>query len=108
MAKEKAQTLREAALDAATPREGFVGTPDAVASKLIEWFDNGAADGFILGFPVIAEGLDDFTSHVLPILEERGYFAPQLPGHTLRQNLGLPYRESVYAAGAGAAEKARA
>jgi FMN-dependent oxidoreductase (nitrilotriacetate monooxygenase family) len=108
VAREKGQTLREAALDAATPREGFVGTPDTVASKLIEWFDNGAADGFILGFPVIAEGLDDFTRHVLPILQERGYFDPQLEGQTLRHNLGLPYKESVYKGASEETEKARA
>lgn len=108
VAKEQGQTLREAALAAATPREGFVGTPDAVASKLIEWFENGAADGFILGFPVIAEGLDDFARFVLPILQERGYFDPQLKGSTLRENLGLPYRQSVYAGAGSEAEKARA
>ncbi|UXS04747.1 LLM class flavin-dependent oxidoreductase [Agrobacterium tumefaciens] len=108
VAKEQGQTLREAALGAATPREGFVGTPDAVATKLIEWFDSGAADGFILGFPVIAEGFDDFARHVLPILEERGYFDPELRGVTLRENLDLPYRQSVYAGVDDEAEKAHA
>ncbi|MGI2035532.1 LLM class flavin-dependent oxidoreductase [Rhizobium panacihumi] len=108
VAKEQGQSLREAALGAATPREGFVGTPEHVASKLIEWFENGAADGFILGFPVIAEGLDDFARFVLPILEERGYFDPHLKGSTLRENLGLPYRQSVYASAGGEVEKARA
>jgi FMN-dependent oxidoreductase (nitrilotriacetate monooxygenase family) len=108
VAREKGQTLREAALEAATPREGFVGTPDAVANRIIEWFDNGAADGFILGFPVIAEGLDDFVELVLPILQERGYFDPELKGETLRDHLGLPYRQSVYVAPGREAEKARA
>ncbi|NWJ23905.1 LLM class flavin-dependent oxidoreductase [Rhizobium sp. RM] len=108
VAKEQGQTLREAALGAATPREGFVGTPDAVATKLIEWFDSGAADGFILGFPVIAEGFDDFARHVLPILEERGYFDPELRGVTLRENLDLPYRQSAYAGVDDEAEKAHA
>lgn len=108
VAKEKGQTLREAALEAATPRAGFVGTPDAIAARIIEWFDQGAADGFILGFPVIAEGLEDFTQLVLPVLQERGYFDPELTGDTLRDHLGLPYRQSIYAAGNGEAEKARA
>lgn len=108
VAKEQGQTLRQAALAAATPREGFVGTPDVVASKLIEWVENGAADGFILGFPVIAEGLDDFARLALPILEERGYFDPQLKGSTLRENLGLPHRQSVYAGAGGEVEKVRA
>lgn len=108
VAKEKGQTLREAALEAATPREGFVGTPQSVADKIIDWVDQGAADGFILGFPVIAEGLDDFTRLVLPILEERGRFEPNLQGSTLRQNIGLSYRESVYKQPATEAVKARA
>ncbi|MDO1583804.1 LLM class flavin-dependent oxidoreductase [Rhizobium oryzicola] len=97
IAREKGQTLREAALEAATPREGFVGTAEAIADKIIDWVENDAADGFILGFPVIAEGLDDFIELVLPILKERGYFDGQLTGSTLRENLGLPFKQSRYA-----------
>ncbi|OHV80140.1 LLM class flavin-dependent oxidoreductase [Rhizobium sp. LCM 4573] len=108
VAKEKNQTLRQVALEAATPREGFVGTAEAIAGKIIDWVENDAADGFILGFPVIAEGLDDFIHLVIPILQERGYFDPHLEGKTLRDNLGLPYRESVYKAGPRETEKARA
>lgn len=108
VAKEKGQTLREAALEAATPREGFVGTADAIAGKIIDWVENDAADGFILGFPVIAEGLDDFIRLVIPILQERGYFHPQLEGQTLRDHLGLPRRESIYKVQPREAEKARA
>lgn len=105
-AKDKNQTLREAALDAATPREGFIGTPDKVADEIIRWVENDAADGFILGFPVIAEGLDDFIRLVIPVLQERGYFEPHLEGQTLRDHLGLPFRESVYANASAAADKA--
>lgn len=97
-AKEKGQTLREVALEAATPRSNFVGTPDRIADEIIRWVDGGAADGFILGFPVITEGLDDFTTHVLPVLEARGYFDRNLHGDTLRDHLGLPFRESRYTA----------
>ncbi|WP_320194477.1 LLM class flavin-dependent oxidoreductase [Agrobacterium rosae] len=96
-AKDKNQTLREAALEAATPREGFIGTPEKVADEIIRWVENDAADGFILGFPVIAEGLDDFIRLVIPVLQKRGYFDPQLEGSTLRDHLGLPFRQSVYA-----------
>jgi FMN-dependent oxidoreductase (nitrilotriacetate monooxygenase family) len=109
VAKEKGQTLREAALDAATPRAGFIGTAESIADEIIRWVENDAADGFILGFPVIAEGLDDFIEQVIPVLYQRGYFDPHLEGQTLRDHLGLPFRESLYAAGAGnAAERARA
>ncbi|APG93451.1 LLM class flavin-dependent oxidoreductase [Sinorhizobium americanum] len=108
LAKEKGQTLREAALEAATPREGFVGTAEAIADKIIDWVEKDAADGFILSFPVIAEGLDDFIRLVIPILQERGLFDPHLEGQTLRDHLGLPRRESIYAGGGDAAERARA
>lgn len=97
-AKEKGQTLREVALEAATPRSNFVGTPDRIADEIIRWVDGGAADGFILGFPVITEGLDDFVTHVLPVLEARGYYDRVVQGDTLRDHLGLPFRESRYKA----------
>jgi FMN-dependent oxidoreductase (nitrilotriacetate monooxygenase family) len=96
-ARAKGLTLREVALDAATPRTNFIGTPDKIADEIIRRVDEKAADGFILGFPVIAEGLDDFVSHVIPILEERGVFERTLTGRTLRDHLGLPFRESRYA-----------
>ncbi|AUX78514.1 LLM class flavin-dependent oxidoreductase [Sinorhizobium fredii] len=96
-ARETRATLQEIALDVATPRTAFIGTADHIADEIIRWVDGEAADGFILGFPVIAEGLDDFVAHVLPLLERRGYFDSKLKGTTLRSHLGLPYRESRYA-----------
>jgi FMN-dependent oxidoreductase (nitrilotriacetate monooxygenase family) len=107
-AREKNLTLREIALDAATPRTAFIGTADHIASEIIRWVEEGAADGFILGFPVIAEGLDDFATHVLPILEQRGYFNPVLEGETLRDHLGLAFRESRYTAPAEDVERGKA
>ncbi len=103
-AHEKKQTLREVALNVTTPRSHFIGTADAIADTLIKWIDGDAADGFILGFPVIAEGLDDFVRYVVPVLEERGVYSRDLKGHTLRDHLGLPFRESRYAHAAKAAE----
>ncbi len=96
-ARETGATLREIALDVATPRTAFIGTAEHIADEIIRWVDQEAADGFILGFPVIAEGLEDFVAHVLPSLERRGYFERALRGATLRDHLGLPYRESRYA-----------
>ncbi|RDJ11229.1 LLM class flavin-dependent oxidoreductase [Rhizobium grahamii] len=107
-AREKKLTLREIALDVATPRTAFIGTPEHVADEIIRWVDGDAADGFILGFPVIAEGLDDFIEHVLPVLRRRGYFDGHLKGETLRDHLGLPFHASRYAQSTGqhAASKA--
>ena len=107
-AREQNLTLREIALDVATPRTAFIGTAEHIAGEIIRWVEEGAADGFILGFPVIAEGLDDFATHVLPILEQRGYFNPALKGATLRDHLGLEYRESRHAAPAEDVERGKA
>ncbi|TDR85248.1 LLM class flavin-dependent oxidoreductase [Enterovirga rhinocerotis] len=93
----KRQTLREAALEAVTPRTDLVGTAEEVAGILIERVEKQAADGFVLGFPVIGEGLDDFVDLVVPVLEARGVYDRALPGQTLRDHLGLPRRESRYA-----------
>ena len=95
-AREHGLTLRQVALEVATPRSNFVGSGEKVAAEIIRWVDEGAADGFILGFPVVAEGLDDFITHVLPVLEKSGRFNRLLDGRTLRDHLGLPRKESRY------------
>ncbi|VXC83441.1 Putative monooxygenase MoxC (fragment) [Bosea sp. 125] len=93
----KRQTLREAALEAATPRADLIGSTKEIADIMIERVEKQAADGFILGFPVIGQGLDDFVELVIPELEARGVYDRNLPGETLRDHLGLPRRESRYA-----------
>lgn len=105
-AAAKGQTLREVALAAATPRPNFIGTGAEVAQKIIDWIDAGASDGFILGFAVSAQGLDDFVRLVIPELEARGRYSRDLPGETLRDHLGLPRKESRYKAEPAAVAKA--
>ncbi|MBA4707267.1 LLM class flavin-dependent oxidoreductase [Aquitalea aquatica] len=95
-AREHGLTLRQVALEVATPSSNFVGSGEKVAAEIIRWVDEGAADGFILGFPVVAEGLDDFITHVLPVLEANGRFKRQLDGRTLRDHLGLPRKQNRY------------
>ena len=96
-ARQKGQTLRQVALGVATPRPDFIGTGEQIAEELIRWIDADAADGFILGFPVQSEGLDDFVRHVIPVLEARGRYSRHLAGDTLRDHLGLPRRASRHA-----------
>ncbi|KIQ25743.1 monooxygenase [Variovorax paradoxus] len=96
-AKAGGQTLREVALEVATPRTQFVGTGERIADEIIRWVDEGAADGFILGFPVLGQGLDDFVEFVIPALEARGRYQRELPGQTLRDHLGLPRKASRHA-----------
>lgn len=105
-AKRHGWTLRDTALAVATPRPNFIGTPEHVADELIRWIDAGAADGFILGFAVQAQGVDDFFELVLPVLEARGRYSRELPGHTLRDHLGLPRKASRHAAAAAPRETA--
>jgi FMN-dependent oxidoreductase (nitrilotriacetate monooxygenase family) len=96
-ARAKGLTLRQVALETATPKPQFIGTGEHIADEIIRWIDAGAADGFILGFPVQAQGLDDFIRYVIPALEARGRYQRTLPGKTLRDHLGLPRKESRYA-----------
>ena len=97
-AREKGLSLREVALLAATPRSEWTGTGTEIAEKIIDWIDGGVVDGFILGFAVAAQGLEDFITHVVPELEARGRYSRTLAGTTLRDHLGLPFKESRYRA----------
>ncbi|MET0288244.1 MAG: LLM class flavin-dependent oxidoreductase [Pseudoxanthomonas sp.] len=103
-AREQGQTLRQVALAAVSPKPQFLGTGKQVAQELIRWIDAGACDGFILGFAVQREGLDDFIAHVIPELEAAGYYQRELTGDTLREHLGLPVKLSRYAGADASAE----
>ena len=46
---------------------------------------------------VSGQGFDDFSSEILPRLEERGYFDRKLHHSTLRENLGLAIPSNRYA-----------
>ncbi|NHN29155.1 LLM class flavin-dependent oxidoreductase [Paenibacillus agricola] len=100
-AKENNLTLRQTALLFSTPRSGFIGTPLQVADSIRKWFEEGAADGFIVGTGTTA-ALKDFVELVVPILQERGLFRTEYDHDTLRGNLGLQVpvnrnsKQSVY------------
>ncbi len=96
IAREEGLTLRQTALRFATPRGAFVGSPEKIADTVQHWFENGAADGFILGVG-IAESLDAFIDHVVPILQKRGLFRSEYEHTTLRGHLGLPFAQNRYA-----------
>lgn len=67
----------------------IVGTPEQIADKLQEWFENGAADGFNIMAPTFPTGFDDIVELVIPELQRRGLFRTEYEGTTLRENLGL-------------------
>ncbi|MWV44518.1 NtaA/DmoA family FMN-dependent monooxygenase [Paenibacillus sp. HJL G12] len=94
-AKEQHLTLRQVALQEATPRTSFIGTPEQVADVVQRWFEEEAADGFIVGASVPG-GLEDFVDLVVPILRERGLFREEYEADTLRGNLGIPIPANRY------------
>ena len=88
-------TLRQVALEAASPRPRFSGTPQEVADGMQAWFDARAADGFIIqgGTP---DTFPRFVDTVIPILQARGLFRTDYPGTTLRESLGLDLPQNQY------------
>jgi len=68
---------------------GIKGTPTQIADFMEEWFEGGAADGFILMMPTLPSALEDFTRLVVPELQRRGLFRREYEGRTLRDSLGL-------------------
>lgn len=77
---------------------GITGTPTEIADFMEEWFEAGAADGFILMCPTLPASLTDFVELVLPELRRRGLFREDYEGKTLRDNLGLSMPKNRYAA----------
>ncbi|WP_413768821.1 NtaA/DmoA family FMN-dependent monooxygenase [Rhodococcus pyridinivorans] len=72
------------------PYPSVVGTAEQVADHLQEWFEAGAADGFMLNFDDFSTGIGGFVDHVVPVLRERGIFPDRYEGSTLRDHFGLP------------------
>jgi FMN-dependent oxidoreductase (nitrilotriacetate monooxygenase family) len=66
-----------------------IGTPQSVADELSAWFEAGAVDGYILSPTYLPDGFEDFRTHVLPLLKERGLFRTEYTGTTFRDHLGL-------------------
>lgn len=87
-ARQFNHTLRQAALEAATPRPLFHGTPEQVADGLQLWFETDATDGFIIngGTP---DTFERFVDRVVPILQARGLSRREYPGTTLRDSFAL-------------------
>jgi len=87
-ARDENLTLREVALRFSMPRNVFIGTPDQVADSFERWFENGAADGFVM-FESLPGQLQTFVETVVPILQGRGIFRNDYEGKTFRESLGI-------------------
>ena len=94
-ARERNLTLRQVALESASPRPRFAGTPEQVADGLQYWFEERAADGFIIqgGTP---ESFAHVVDRVVPILQARGLFRTDYSGTTLRETLGLSVPDNQF------------
>jgi FMN-dependent oxidoreductase (nitrilotriacetate monooxygenase family) len=99
-ARREGMTIRQlhAAVSAGFWHLGVIGTPDDVANTMQQWFEEGAADGFIIQPPYLPGSAADFVDGVVPELQRRGLFRTAYEGTTLRENLGLPAVPSRYAA----------
>lgn len=97
LVREGNLTLRQVVERLSTPRGSFIGSPETVANELQRWFENGAADGFIVVEPLPGQ-LELFVEKVIPILQARGLFREDYDGETLRDQLGLPFPENRYTA----------
>jgi len=94
---QRTYTLRELAWEVLR-RRFTVGTPDTLAAHLIERYENGAADGFILMAPTLPDTLTRFVEHIVPRLTDHGIYPSDYAGDTLRENLGLARPAGRYAA----------
>ena len=74
----------------------YAGTPEQVADLMVDWFEDGAADGFNVMPPLYPQMLDAFATEVIPILQKRGYFRTEYEGSTLREHYGLDRPQSQY------------
>lgn len=88
LAREEGLTLRQLALRFSRPRRDFTGTPEQVANALQDWFEDRAADGFIIN-SLLPDGLQYFTELVVPLLQARGLVRSEYTGRTLRDSFGL-------------------
>ncbi len=89
-ARDKKLTIRQLAQKAGSYAGlAFVGTPSSIADGMQEWLEARACDGFVVMFPWVPGGLDDFVERVVPELQRRGLFRLEYEGRTLREHLGL-------------------
>lgn len=91
-------TLREllAMLAGARGHNTFAGTPEQVVDLMVDWLNDGAADGFNIMPPILPTMLEVFVNEVVPLLQKRGVFRTEYTGSMLRDHYGLPVPASQY------------
>jgi N-acetyl-S-(2-succino)cysteine monooxygenase len=87
--RETGKTFRQLA-DELTGLPGgleFTGTPEQFADLIETWLAQGAGDGFTLQPTTLPSALDEFTDHLVPILQARGLHRTEYTATTLRGHL---------------------
>ncbi len=74
----------------------IVGDAKKVADIFEEWFEERAADGFILFPPYLPGTAELFVDLVVPELQRRGLLRKEYEGSTFRDHFGLEKPENVY------------
>lgn len=81
-----------------------IGSPGQIADRLQHWFENGAADGFVVMPASLPGSCRDFAELVVPELRRRGLFRADYEGGMLRDHLRLPRPASTFAGEAAPAD----
>lgn len=98
LAQRERLTIRQLLHRMASARghQTMVGSVEQVADRIVEWFTQGAADGFNFMPAYLPGGLEDFVDGVVPILQARGLFRREYEGTTLRSHYDLPRPRNQY------------
>jgi len=75
----------------------LVGSAATLTDTLVHWFQNDAADGFLLLPDTVPDTLEWLTAEVTPALQALGLLPTPSLGETLRDRLGLPRPANRYA-----------
>ncbi|APF34562.1 NtaA/DmoA family FMN-dependent monooxygenase [Microbacterium paludicola] len=74
-----------------TAKHTFVGTPEHIAGEIDRYVQERATDGFTVVGHLTPNGLDEFATRIVPLLQERGSYRDSYDeSATLRDLLGLP------------------
>ncbi len=68
----------------------IAGTPEQIADRIIDWWQDEAADGFVINPPVLPDSASLFVDTVIPVLQRRGVYPSRYTEPTIRQRLGFP------------------
>jgi N-acetyl-S-(2-succino)cysteine monooxygenase len=87
--RESGKTFRQLAAELTGLPGGleFTGTPEQFADLIESWLAADASDGFTLQPATLPGSLEQFTRHVVPILQARGLHRTEYTATTLRGHL---------------------